>query len=200
MAQADETEVRRILSAFEPTILDVVHGAWSDWMSSPHRSTLRYPRTRACLVQEFMVKRAIEAFDGNSDVHIIHQDETAKFLIGQELLLRLKKGDANGLGCNIETQAVLNFTDPQMVIPGLPDVQKVDVVYVLNAIETQIDRVAVAARDNGTRLWSYDIEDRRSAPVLPLPQPTSSPDIGAVVRLRGTRSTDKAVIDDKISG
>ncbi len=200
MALADETEVRRILSAFEPTILDIVHGAWGDWMASPHRSTLRYPRTRACLVHEFMVKRAIEAFDGSNDVHVIHQDETAKFLIRQELLLRLKKGDSNGLGCNIETQAVLNFTDPQMVIPGLPDVQKVDVVYILNTIETQIDRVAVAARDNGTRLWSYDIEDRRAAPVLPLPQPTSSPDIGAVVRLRGARNAGKKINDDKNSG
>lgn len=200
MARADEKEVRRILSAFEPRILDIVHGAWDDWMGSPHRASIRYPRTRACLVHEFIVKRAISEFDGNRDVHVIHQDETAKFLIQQELLFRLKKGAGIGLGCNIETQAVLNFIDPQMVIPGLPDVQKVDVVYILNSIETKIDRVAVTARDNGTRLWSYDIEDRRGVPVLPLPQPILAPDIGAVVRLRGTGDSDKNVNEDKNSG
>jgi hypothetical protein len=197
MALAREPEVRSILSGFEPALLEIVRGAWDDWMKSPHKAQLRYSRTRANLVHEFMVQRAIQAFDGDSDVHIIQQDETAKFLFQRQLLVRLKKGDANCLGCNIETQAVLAFTDPQLTIPGLPDVQKVEIVYVLNSIETEVDRVAVTARDNETRLWTYDIEDRHTAPVLPLPQPQEPPSQGgAVVRLRGTAAADARGNDD----
>ena len=197
MACADEAEVKRILSVFEPIILNVVCGAWDDWMRSPHRAQIRYPRTRACLMHDFMVKRAIEAFDEIPDVRIIHQDETAKFLFKQELLIRLKKGSANYLGSNIKTQAVLNFINPQMIIPGLPDIQKVDVVYILNDIETKIDCVAVTARNNGTRLWTYYIEGLHSVSILPLSQPNAPPDLGAVVRSRGVGAVDKKINDNK---
>jgi len=184
MAVAVEPQVREVLGEHESTILDIVRAAWDDWLASPHRSQIRYRRTRANLMHDFMVRRAITAFDGNRDVHIIHQDETAKFLFGQQVLVRLKKGDGNFLGSNIETQAVLAFTDPQLTISGLPDVQKVDVIYVLNDLETTIARVAVTARDNDVRLWSYDIEDRRGATLLPLPRPAAPVEGGNVVRLR----------------
>lgn len=184
MAVAVELDVKNALLDFEETLLDVVHGAWGDWLGSPHRSQIRYSRVRANLVHAFIVNRAISAFDANPDVHAVHQDETAKFLFRQKVLVRFKKGDSNHLGSNIETQAVLAFTDPQMTIPGLPDVQKVDVVYVLNDLQTSIDRIAVTARDNDVRLWTYDIEDRRCAPVLPLVHPSAPPEGGNVVRLR----------------
>ena len=114
----------------------------------------------------------------------IIKDETAKFLFDDRLLVRFKKDDGSGLGSNIETQAVLTFTDPQLVIPGLPDVQKVDVVYRLNDLQTKIQSVAVSARDNAVRLWSYEIDDRRGAPVLPLPETAPLPKSGNVVRVR----------------
>jgi hypothetical protein len=184
MAAAIEADVREVLEEFEPRLLDICQGGWSDWQSSRRMALERFPRIRANVVHGFMVDRAISAFDGDPGVHVILQDETAKFLFAQRVLVRLKKADRNFLGSNIQTQAVLAFVDPQLTIPGLPDVQKVDVVYVLNDLETSIERVAVTARDNDVRLWSYDIEDRRGAAVLPLPQPVAPVEGGNVVRLR----------------
>ena len=163
-AVAIQGDIQQALAKWESALLDIVHGAWADWLSLPNRSRLRFPRTRANIVYDLMVDRAIAAFNEEAEVRAIVKDETAKFLFGQRILVRFKKGDGNGLGSNIETQAVLAFTDPQLLIPGLPDVQKVDVVYNLNDLQTMIERVAVSARDNNIRLWSYDIEDRRGAP------------------------------------
>ena len=184
MAAAIESEVREVLAEFEPRLLEIYQGGWDDWQSFRRMALERFPRIRANVVHGFMVDRAISAFDGDPGVHVILQDETAKFLFRQRVLVRLKKADRNVLGSNIQTQAVLAFVDPQLTIPGLPDVQKVDVVYVLNGLETAIERVAVTARDNDVRLWSYDIEDRRGAAVLPLPQPIAPVEGGNVVRLR----------------
>lgn len=184
MAVAVEADVREILERRENAILDIAHGAWNDWLATPNRSRLRFARTRANIVHDLMVDRAITAFNGDADVRAIVKDETAKFLFGRRVLVRFKKGDGNGLGSNIETQAVLAFTDPQLLIPGLPDVQKVDVVYVLNDLQTMIERIAVTARDNDVRLWTYDIEDRRGALLLPLPLPSAPDEGGKVVRLR----------------
>jgi len=184
MAVAIEADVRQVLGPREKTILDLAHGAWDDWLALPNRSRLRFTRTRANIVHEFMVDRAIIAFGGDADIRPIVKDETAKFLFDRRLLVRFKKGDDNGLGSNIETQAVLAFIDPQLLIPGLPDLQKVDVVYILNDLQTKIERVAVTARNNDVRLWSYDIEDRRGALVLPLTLPSGPGEGGKVVRLR----------------
>jgi hypothetical protein len=184
MAVAIEADVRRALARWESAIQDIVRGAWADWLALPNRSRLRFSRTRANVVHDLMVDRGIAAFNGEADVRVIMKDETAKFLFDRHVLVRFKKGGGKGLGSNIETQAVLAFTDPQLLIPGLPDVQKVDVVYVLNDLQTMIDRVAVTARDNDVRLWFYDITDRRGAPVLPLPLPSAPDEGGKVVRLR----------------
>jgi len=73
-----------------------------------------------------------------------------------------------------------------LAIPGFPNVQKVDIVYVLNDLQTEIDRIAVTARNNNARLWSYDIEgieDYHVALVLPLAQPIAPTEGGDVVRL-----------------
>lgn len=184
MAAAIEAEVREVMAEFEPRLLEICRGGWSDWQSSRQTALERFPRIRANVVHGFMVHRAIAVFDGHPDVHIMLQDETAKFLFRQSVLMRLKKADRSFLGSNIQTQAVLAFVDPQLTIPGLPDLQKVDVVYVLNDLETAIERVAVTARDNDVRIWSYDIEDREGAAVLPLPQPIAPVEGGHVVRLR----------------
>jgi len=187
MAAAIETEVREVLTEFEPRLLEICQGGWDDWQSSRRMALDRFPRIRANVVHGFMVDRAISAFDGDPGVHVILQDETAKFLFRQRVLVRLKKADRNFLGSNIQTQAVLAFVDPQLTIPGLPDVQKVDVIYVLNDLETAIERIVVTARDNDIRLWSYDLEDRRRAAVLPLPQPIAPVEGENVVRLRHHR-------------
>ncbi len=184
MAAAIEAEVREVMAEFEPRLLEICRGGWSDWQSSRQNALERFPRIRANVVHGFMVHRAISAFDDHAGVHIILQDETAKFLFRQRVLVRLKKADRNFLGSNIQTQAVLAFIDSQLSIPGLPDAQKVDVVYVLNDLATAIERIAVTARDNNARLWSYDIEHRRAATVLPLPQPIAPVEGGNVVRLR----------------
>lgn len=194
MAIAIEAEVRAVLSRRDGAMLGIVRGAWADWMSLPGRPRLRFRRTRANVVHDFMVGRAMTAFAGDAEVRSIVRDETAKFLIGGRVLLRFKKGDGNGLGTNIATQAVLAFTDPQLVIPGLPDVQKVDVAYILNDLETTIERVAVSARDNDALLWSYDLDDGTGAVVLPLVQPDAPDEGGNIVRLR--RRSD-GILEDR---
>lgn len=193
MPVAVEAEVKEVLTTHEARLYAVVRGAWhDDWLSSPHRSQIRFPRTRANLVHEFMVRRAIAEFDGDPEVKVFIRDETAKFLFRDRVLVRFKKANVNGLGANIETQAVLAFVDPQLTLPGIPgDVQKIEICYLLDDLQTRIDHVVVSARDGDTRLWSYHLNDQRADVVLPLPQPIAPAGDGAVVRLRN-RSNNRA--------
>lgn len=126
-------------------------------------------RSRACLVHDFMVQRAMSAWADDASVRVIRRDETVKFVIADQVLLRLKKADDRGLGANIPTQSSLDFVGQQYELPGIPNVHKVEIVYLLNPMQTNINKVVVVARDGNERLWDYVISPSTMADVIPLP-------------------------------
>ncbi len=104
------------------------------------------------------------------------EKQTVKFLFKDQVFTRFKKGNDKGVGSNIETQAVLDFIDPNRLIPGLlPDILRVEFCYGIDALGLTLSEVAVVARDRNRRIWAYEL-DRAvpSADILPLP--TRSPD------------------------
>lgn len=187
MTLADEQAVRAVLAKYESVIFKSVQDGWNDWLDSSLSGRLLFQaRSRACLVYDFIVQRAMSAIDGDAAVRVIRRDETAKFIFAGTVALRFKKANDNGLGSNIQTQATLGFVEQQQEFPGFPDVHKVEVVYVLNRLQTRIDEVFVTARDGDTRLWSYSITPATTADVIPMPIiPTPSVERVARVRLRG---------------
>jgi HJR/Mrr/RecB family endonuclease len=184
MTLADELSVRAILGKYENVLFNAIHGGWGDWQALQLGGRLLFPaRSRACVVYDFIVQRAMAVLAGDNDVRVIQRDETVKFIFADKVALRFKKANDNGLGSNILTQATLGFVDQQQELPGLPDVHKVEVVYVLNRLQTRIEQVQVAARDGDTCLWTYDIAPDTSAKVIPLPTPNTG-DSGHGVRIK----------------
>lgn len=193
MIEADENVVRGVLAPYETQLFQAMHGAWDDWKALALGGRLLFPgRTRACLVHDFIVQRAIAAFTGDPAVRLIQRDETAKFVIADQVLLRFKKADENGLGSNIETQATLDYIEQQLELPGVPDVHKIEVVYVLNKLRTQIDRIAVVARDGDVRLWDYVLAPVTTAEIVPLPLVASpEPERGPRIKVRAIKDDQK---------
>jgi hypothetical protein len=128
-------------------------------------------RVRANIVFDAIARYAKEQFDGDADVHVIVTKHTVKFLFKDQVLVRFKKGNANGVGSNIETQAVLDFIDPQCNIPGLlPDLLYVEICYKPDDLGASISEVAVVGRDRTKRLWDYPLpESEAGAEIIPLP-------------------------------
>jgi len=194
-----EADIRQLLKPREPVINRLYLDAWDRWCKIPGRAAL-YRRVRAGLIHNFVMNAAPTAFAPDRGIHVIERRgyETLLFLVDDRLLFRFKMGDSHGISSNIETQTELAFTDPQesLALLDLPDVQRVDVCYVLNMIQTKIDRVLVVARDGPGAIWSYQIypepKEERAPVMLPmkprLPKGSSSAD--NVVRLPD-RGTDK---------
>lgn len=199
MTLANEQVVQAGLAKYEAHILRAVHGGWEDWRALQLGGRLMFPaRSRACLVYDFIVQRAEAAFTEDGHVRTLRRDETIKFVFGDSVLLRFKKATDNGLGSNIQTQATLGFVDQQQELPGLPHVHKVEVVYVLNQLQTQIEQVLVAARNNNVCLWNYVLRSETTAQIIPLP--FSSPiesDRGPIIKLRGKNQRRKKDTGEK---
>ncbi len=196
MTAPSEPHIKSTLEAYEKRIAALILRAWETWRTGKLGERYVFKRTRACLVHEDMVREARAEFAGDRDVHIIPGPETIYILIRDAVTIRLKKGDARGLGRNNHTQTSFAFVsadaDPFELPLGLPDVQRADVTYLLNELETKIDEILVAGRDGARRLWAYAIYPRIAKPVDMLPvAPTAPVNPADVVRVPGRRDEKK---------
>ncbi len=168
----EESDAKAVLTLQrEAKILQAHKDAWEDWWKSPDRSKFSFwKRTRANMFFERLRYHLYEAFKNDRGVHFQLKHQTFKILFDQKLIVRFKKANGKGLGSNVWTQEVFHFCSAQQEIPGLPGVDKVEVVYVLNPLNTTIEKVFVQARDGKVRLWAYEIGGNKQAGIVPLPQ------------------------------
>lgn len=185
--------VQSIIANYREPIVAAVLGAWEDWLASPHVGTWRCKRSRANFIWEQIIERAHIAFDGSPGVHILDGQETFKFLVEDQVLFRFKKGDDAGLTANVPTQLALAFHDHDQNLLGLPEVYRVEVVYQLNRLETQVVDVIVVARDEDKVAWSFNLlditKDVVSLPTQPSGDGTQTLPARPLVRPRKTSDT-----------
>jgi hypothetical protein len=143
------------------------------------------PRSRASIVFDFIRRLALEEFEGDSNIRAIPKGQTVHFLFRDRVLVRFKKANTLGIGSNIETQAVIEFIDPQMSLMELPPIYHVEACYHLDKLATKMAVLTISARQRNHRLWSYAMRRTSGGAVVPLPASPPPADSGAPeVRIR----------------
>lgn len=188
--------IQPILDNLREPIVAAVLGAWDDWIASPYLGVWRCKRNRANFVWEQIIDRAHFAFAEEPGVQIIDGQETFKFLVEGSVLFRFKKGDDAGVTANIPTQIALAFHDHEQNLFGLPEVYRIEVVYQLNMLETEVVDVLVVARDGNAIAWSYSLLDSGEG-VVPLPMPAPSEEPPAKLAVRLVRRRDESETRDR---
>jgi hypothetical protein len=169
--------------------------AWKDWLDNPQRTMYsRWPRTRANMLFERIADRLQEEFADDPGCKFHFQDETIKVAFDDKVLARFKKADEEGFGKNVPTQAVMMFCEAQADLPGMPGLQKVEVLYHLDNLQTYISGISVQARDGDMRLWAYRLDASEGGqPPLPFPPPPPRPpyDASDLVHPRAPKGADE---------
>lgn len=188
----NQTIVKPIIDEIRDEIVAAIHEAWDDWMASDHVAVWRCKRSRANFVWEQIIDRAHTTLLSLDCVHIIEATETMKFLIQDQVLFRFKKADDSGRTANVATQMAMAFHDHDQDLFGLPEVQRVEVVYKLNKLETAIADICVVARDGNAVSWEYSLLDADVvvAP-LPMPEPETVRPAAKIVKLKGASGERK---------
>lgn len=150
------SDVQPVLRDKEKMFADLILRAWDKWLEQPERAGL-YKRTRGTLVHNFAMIDAKARIAPGDGIIPVEQHETILFLIDDKVAARIKKGDEEGKSSNIGTQSALDFVDPQATFASMPAVCKVDIAYILNALETQISEILIVHRDGDKVKWSYSI-------------------------------------------
>jgi hypothetical protein len=174
MSIANKEEVKSVLADFEGRIRAVVDHAWAEYQADPNRGKYIYSRTGSNILFDFIARHALAEFDNDAGIHVVVKPQTVQFLFKDRVLVRFKKGNARGVGSNIETQTVLDFIDPQLCIPDLlPDVHRVEASYRADELGLQLKEVAIVARNRSSRVWAYALNGESSSgtgKVVTLPQ------------------------------
>ena len=192
VAIAVREKVEPILDVFAARLRSVLDRAMKDWVATPGRAKFIYNRTSANVIFDHIIRHALAEFDGDGDatVKALREPQSVKFLFHSTILARFKRGNARGIGSNIETQAVLDFVDPQGSFAGLPELHRVEIVYQLDILGTGLAEVSIVARNKWKRIWSYPLNGRPAATVIHLPTPPRPV-------LLPPKVTPKPVADDK---
>lgn len=185
-------DVKSALSPYHDSIKQVISSGYDEWQRvSAFRamsgySPVLYPRTMANYVFDAIARNAQATFGRDKTVRIRQEAQTIKFIFAGKVVVRFKKGDDDQLGKNILTQAVLDYLDPQQTLPGFPpEAAKVEIVWSANDIGTEVEEIAVVARDGNTLKWSYRINDASGENgdfnVLPFPDGPAPDDFSPLV-------------------
>ncbi|MEF9421305.1 MULTISPECIES: hypothetical protein [Xanthomonas] len=176
-----QSEIEARLTPYTARIVQVILDAWADWMASGKSGRWKRKRSRANYIWEELACGAEAAFANDSSVRIHPQNQSCWFHING-LVFRFKKSDSSGLTSNYPTQAALDYHDQQEDLPGIPRVQRLEITYVPNPLETAIQDILLVARDQGTLLWCTSLlrkdEGGNVVPigVAPVPEtPVSAP-------------------------
>lgn len=174
-----QEDVKAVLADFEARLRAVVDLAWQEWGAQPNKGRFVFlPRVRAVMVFDFIARHALAEFDKDPNIRVIPKgQQTLHFLFRDRIIVRFKKGNAKGVGSNVRTQAVLDFIDPQRLIPGLvPDIMKVEICYSHDSIGLEIAEVAVVARNHTKRIWAYPLgRGEPSGGIIELPPRAPDP-------------------------
>ena len=148
-----ESVVRQVLEPRHAVILDAVTGGWAECRAMPQIGWWRRKSTRAGIVWEETVERAIQGFVEDGGVRVVNHFDTRSFLVEDRVLFRFKKGDVHLFSRSYPTQLALAFHDHKEDLFGHSSLMRVEVVHTLNRRQTEIECVAVVARDRRRMFW-----------------------------------------------
>lgn len=185
MPVPDQEHVRRVLAPAHDVLRTIVEEAWDAWMTHPENSVFRFGRTRACIVWEHMVRLAESRLAALPGIVTIPRHESMGWLFADSVYLRFKKANEKGLSHNYPTKLALDFHDHEKQLPGIQAATRVEVVYLLDELETEVVDILVVCRDAKQIAWSYSLQPQQqniiSLPTAPRPQSASKP---SLVKLR----------------
>jgi hypothetical protein len=118
--------------------------------------------SRAFLVRDFMVVNALREFYAVPGVAPVFRRGRFFLVFGGVLFVQLKKFNKRGRPSNYLTPQALGIINQAQgdLFEDYPRVTFATAGYKLNALETQIDEVAVACHKGQSELWALEIPER----------------------------------------
>ncbi len=183
-------EAEALLAPYAGTIAQCFEDAWRNWCSlrdDPRGFGVPLnKRTRAGIVNDHIWQAARTHFSNAKETYFSESKGMLILCIANRLTLRFKKFDKHLRSSNIAT-VQQEAVAMQLSFDGLSPLNLLTVGYVLDKLETAIEKVVVTLMKNKSIEWSFEIS--KSVPTVVIMQhsvPLEAPARTRKVKLRKT--------------
>jgi hypothetical protein len=175
-------EAESMLHPYYEVITRVVEGAWADWMTNPFASQMQHKRVRATCMWNQLISRAKREFADLGGVEVVTMHEWVGLLFNNAVFVRFKKGTSELFSSNYPTSLAMAFHDQEQDL--FDGVRRLELVYVLDDAEAEIDRIAIIRRHKRSIDWVLDLKGGSHDTQAPLPFAPKAPAGGADIAAR----------------
>src|ERR1039458_2691560 len=165
-----ESAVRSRLERIHPILADASHAAFQRWLKIPtsQRAALDHPRTFANVIWGFFCAEATTRLASESGITLTHKYNTLGIVVDDELMLRFKRVNRQGLSRNYATQTSLRFYG-QIEIPGIPATcARAEIGWREDEVRLGLAALEVVMRDGKAVAWHYSILEEGATSVVPI--------------------------------
>lgn len=152
-------EARPLLTPFFDRLARCVTSAVAHYNGLPAEERLWHKRrTRANIINDWMVRYAREVFADDANVRFIERHSHTRLVLADRFEVRLKKLDHNLRSHNVPTQQVMAFLyQLQPLLPGFEPMTNIIVGYRWNMLQTEITGVYIVCPQGSQNEWVLEI-------------------------------------------
>ena len=183
MAKPVESIVKATLAknGRESKLQAAIEYGWTRAKAHPDHLKFRRGCTRASLMWEATVEKAIELFAGDHGVHVDEHFDTVSFIFDGLVLVRFKKADTKLHTRNYPTLLAELFHEVTPDLFGYAGEQRVEAVYVLNQYDTEIVWTGIVTHDGDNVIWKFEFgEDAKPMTLRPAAEKKSTAKLAKV--------------------
>lgn len=174
-------------------IRQAIEDAWATVKGMPGRAWWRRKTTTAELVWEHMIENVIAGLADDRDVRVVTHHDTVSFIIGDTVLMRMKKADLQLRTKNYPTAQATLFYAHESDLFGYSGLQRVEATYVLNRFATDIDWIGIVAQERNNILWQFELGADAEGDVVAFPvAPPAGPAADRVLKVKDAGAGDEA--------
>ena len=189
----NESAVRAVLKPYHAIFADASRAAMKQWLEIPpaQRAALDHPRAFANVVWSLFRNEAQVRFSGLPGVTLTHKYNTFGIVVKDQLMLRFKRVNPEGLSRNFPTQTSLKFY-AQFDLPGIPAAcPRAEIGWREDDVRLGLAELSIVMRTGKHLAWRYSILEEGGTAVLAIP--TKAPTVGP----RKSRVRGKNVAADR---
>lgn len=193
MIVLNSSDAQATLQPYFSVIRRVVDGAWQDWLDNPLAAQMQHKRVRAMCVWNQFIARSRREFAGNADTQVTTLKEWEGLLFHDSVFMRFKKGSRELLSRNYPTSLALAYNDQKQDL--FKGVSRLELIYVLDPSETEVDRICIVQRHRNQIVWWLDVKgaaDDAAQNILPFPpvEPNGLPVAERVLKSKRRQERD----------
>lgn len=144
-----------------PIFYEAVLNGFNEYYRTNENQTFKYrPTTRANIIYDNIIHKLKKDLVREPGISFINKNKLLTLKVADKYLIKFKKLDDNHKSSNVKTRQNTMFLNQQVLFGLEQTITNLEVGYVLNPVETEINGVfIVCPKDDKSNEWEIDLDE-----------------------------------------